>query len=83
MVIKKIFIKKQCYKLQDIGYKIEREVVYENYILGSVRAYMIVNNEFVIKMKSISTIGEKEINQLKRYLNIFNESSRFVINIRL
>ena len=32
-------------------------------------------------MKSISKIGEKEINQLKRYLNIFNKSSGFLINI--
>ena len=32
-------------------------------------------------MKSISKIGEKEINQLKRYLNIFNKCSGFLINI--
>ena len=42
---------------------------------------MIVNNEYIIEMKSISKIGEKEINQLKRYLNIFNKSSGFLINI--
>ena len=80
-----IYQKAICYKLQDIGYKIEREVVrdviYEKYILGSVRADMIVNNEYIIEMKSISKIGEKEINQLKRYLNIFNKSSGFLINI--
>ena len=55
---------KRHYKLQDIGYKIEREVVrdviYEKYILGSVRADMIVNNEYIIEMKSISKIGEKK-----------------------
>ena len=86
MIIKKISIKKAIrYKLQDIGYKIEREVVrdfiYEKYILGSVRADMIVNIEFTIEIKSISKIGEKEINQLKRYLDIFNKSSGFLINI--
>ena len=32
-------------------------------------------------MKSIIKIGEKEINQLKRYLSIFNKSSGFLINI--
>ena len=42
---------------------------------------MIVNNGFIIETKSISEIGEKEINQLKRYLNIFNKSSGFLINI--
>ena len=42
---------------------------------------MIVNNEFIIEMKSISEIGEKEINQSKRYLDIFNKSSGFLINI--
>ena len=49
--------------------------------MGSVRADMIINNEYIIEMKSISKIGEKEINQLKRYLNIFNKSSGFLINI--
>ena len=49
--------------------------------MGSVRADMIVDNEYIIEMKSISKIGEKEINQLKRYLNIFNKSSGFLINI--
>ena len=61
-----IYQKAICYKLQDIGCKIEREVVrdvvYEKYILGSVRADMIVNNEFIIEMRSISKIGEKQIN---------------------
>ena len=52
-----------------------------NIFLGSVSADMIVNNEFVIEMKSISKIGEKEIKQLKRYLNVFNMSSGFLINI--
>ena len=42
---------------------------------------MIVNNEFVIEMKSISKIGEKQINQLKRYLDIFDKSSGYLINI--
>ena len=82
---KNVYQKAICYKLQDIGYKMEREIVrddfYEKYILGSVRADMIVNNEYIIEMKSISKIGEKEINQLKRYLDIFNKSSGFLINI--
>ena len=69
----------------ECGYKIEREVVrdvvYEKYISGSVRADMIANKIFIIEMKSIGKIGEKEINQLKRYLNIFNKSSGFLINI--
>ena len=80
-----IYQKAIYYKLQDIGYKIDREVVrdviYEKYILGSVRADMIVNNEYIIEMKSISKIGEKEINQLKRYLNIFNKSSGFLVKL--
>ena len=53
---KKIFTKTQHvtnYTILDI--KIEREVlrdvVYEKYFLGSVRADIIVNNEYVIKMK--------------------------------
>ena len=67
-----IYQKAMCYKLQDVCCKIEREVVrdvvYEKYILGSIRADMIVNNEFVIEMKSISKIGEKRNKSIEKIL---------------
>ena len=80
-----IYQKALCYKLHDNGHKIEREVVrdivYESYILGSVRADIIIDNEYILEMKSISKIGEKEINQLKRYLDLFNMKVGYLINV--
>ena len=80
-----VYQKALCYKLQDNGHKVEREVVrdivYEKYILGSVRADIVIDNEYIIEMKSISKIGEKEINQLKRYLDLFNKDIGYLINV--
>ena len=59
----RVYQKALCYLLQDNGHKVERAVirniVYERYILGSVRADIIVDNEYIIEMKSRSKIGEK------------------------
>ena len=42
-----VYQKALCYKLQDNGHKVEREVVrdivYEKYILGSVRADIVID----------------------------------------
>ena len=80
-----VYQKALCYKLQDNGHKVEREVirdiVYEKYILGSVRADIIIDNEYIIEIKSISKIGEKEINQLKRHLDLFNKDIGYLINV--
>ena len=74
-----------CYELEGKGYKVQREVVkdivYDYYILGSVRADIIVNDQYIIEMKSISKITEKETNQLGRYLDIFNMQTGYLINI--
>ena len=80
-----IYQKALCYKLQEYNHKVEREVtrdiIYENYILGSVRVDILLDDKYIIEMKSISKIGEKEINQIKRYLDIFNKKSGFLINV--
>ena len=80
-----VYQKALCYKLQDNGHKVEREVVrdivYEKYILGSVRVDIVIDNEYIIEMKSISKIGEKEKNQLKRYLDLFNKDIGYLINV--
>ena len=65
-----------CYELESKGYKVQREVfydiLYDYYILGYIRADIIVNSEFIIEMKSIEKIKDKEINQVERYLfNIY------------
>ena len=42
---------------------------------------IIVNDQYIIEMKSISKITEKETNQLGRYLDIFNMQTGYLINI--
>ena len=41
-----------CYELENKGYKVQREVVkdilYDYYVLGSIRADIIIDNEFII-----------------------------------
>ena len=72
-----------CYELKEKGYKIQKEVVRdvlcEHHVLGYIRADIIVNNEYVIKVKSIEKI--KEINQVVGYLDLFNMKMGYIINI--
>ena len=52
-----------CYELESKAYEVQREVVkdivYDYYILGYVRADSIVENEYVIEVNSISKIWRK------------------------
>ena len=74
-----------CYELEGKGYKVQREVikdiVYEYFILGNIRADIIINDQYIIEMKSVTKITDKETNQLVRYLEIFNMQTGYLINI--
>ena len=74
-----------CYELENNGYKIQREVVkdiiYHYYVLGNVRADIVVDDKYIIEMKAISKVTEKEINQVKRYLELFNLMKGYIVNV--
>ena len=74
-----------CHELESNGYKIQREVVkdiiYDYYVLGNIRADIVVDDKYIIEMKAIPKVTEKEINQVKRYLELFNLMKGFIINI--
>ena len=71
-----------CYELESKGYKVQREVakdiLYDYIPLGYVRADVIVNNEYIIQMKSIEKIKDKEINQVEKYLDFFNMKTGYI-----
>ena len=53
-----------CYELESKGYKVQREVAkdifYDYKPLGYIRADIILNNEYVVEMKSIKNIKERK-----------------------
>ena len=70
--------------MKEKGYKIQKEVVrdvlYDYHVLGYIRPDIIVNNEYIIEMKSIDKIKDKEINQVERYLDLFNMKENRLYN---
>ena len=74
-----------CHELEGIGYKVQREVVtdilYDYYVLGSIRADIIIDDKYIIEMECLFKIGEQEIKQLQRYLDLFNIKQGSLINI--
>ena len=69
-----------CYELEGKGYKVQREVikdiVYEYFILGNIRADIIINDQYIIEMKSVTKITDKETNQLRKVLRNFQYANR-------
>ena len=70
-------------ELRKLGFIIQKEVNKEVLYLGED---MLVDKMYIIEFKVISKITEKEINQVKRYLNLFRNDgiiSGFIINVKL
>ena len=77
-------------ELRKLGFiiqkEVNKEVLYLGEEVGIVRIDMLVDKMYVLEFKVISKITEKEINQVKRYLNLFRNDgiiSGFIINVKL
>ena len=77
-------------ELRKLGFiiqkEVNKEVLYLGEEVGIVRIDMLVDKMYVLEFKAISKITEKEINQVKRYLNLFRNDgiiSGFIINVKL
>ena len=77
-------------ELRKLGFiiqkEVNKEVLYLGEEVGIVRIDMLVDKMYIIEFKAISKITEKEINQVKRYLNLFRNDgviSGFIINVKL
>lgn len=68
-------------RLANIMYERERviEIKFKNYVVGHIRADLIVNNEIVVELKVGSKIKEDHVDQCKRYMKQLNISKGMVI----
>ena len=73
-----------------LGFNVQKEtniaIFYRGEEVGTVRIDMLVDRKYLIEFKAISKITEKEINQVKRYLNILRGDGvvcGFIINVKL
>ena len=56
-------------------------VYFQKEYVGFNRIDLIVQENIIIEMKTISKITDKEINQLKRYMKLRNSNEGYLINI--
>ena len=74
-------------EIRKLGFKVEKEinksVMYLDQEVGIIRIDLIINDQIIIEMKTIPQLKEKERNQLKRYLKLFNVNEGYLINFRL
>ena len=74
-----------CYELRSNSHKVENEVninvMYGLIELGIVRADIIIDDEYIIEMKTNFKIKSKDEIQLKKYMKLLNKKIGFVINI--
>ena len=67
---------------KNIPYESERVVpiTYEGHVVGNIRLDLVINNETIIELKTVTTLREKEVTQLKNYMNITGLNSGLLIN---
>jgi GxxExxY protein len=57
------------------------EVLYDGEVIGKVRADLIVDDRVIVEMKAIMSIGRKEHNQVKRYMDLTGIKEAFIVNV--
>ena len=73
-----------------LGFNVQKEtniaIFYRGEEVGTVRIDMLVDRKYFIEFKAMSKITEKEINKVKRYLNLLRGDGvvcGFIINVKL
>lgn len=57
------------------------EVMYEGIEIGRVRPDLIIDNRIIVEMKAIMSIGKKEHNQVKRYMDLLGIKEAYIVNV--
>jgi GxxExxY protein len=74
-------------ELRNRGYKVELEVmkaiIYKGFNVGTLRLDMLIEDSYIVEFKAIQKVSEKEIKQIKNYLNVCNLNNGFLINVSL
>ena len=67
---------------QNVRYDTERivPIKYEGHVVGNSRLDLVVGDTTIVELKSVSALRQKEINQLRNYMNITGMDSGILIN---
>jgi GxxExxY protein len=57
------------------------EVIYDGIEIGRVRPDLIVDDIVIVEMKAIMSIGRKEHNQVKRYMDLTGIKEAYIVNV--
>jgi GxxExxY protein len=71
------------FKKRFINFESEKtlEVMYDGNVIGRVRPDLIVDDRVIVEMKAIMSIGRKEHNQVKRYMDLTGIKEAYIVNI--
>jgi GxxExxY protein len=76
-----------CYELEKLNHEVKKEVVirvmHEGHELGTVRADIVVDDEYIIEMKVKGKIKPETEVQLDKYMRLLGKKKGFIINIGL
>jgi GxxExxY protein len=76
-----------CYELEKHNHKVEKEVtirvMHEGHELGTIRADIVVDDEYIIEMKVKGKIKIETEVQLDKYMRLLGKKKGFIINIGL
>ena len=68
------------YNLHNYNSEVIIPIKYKENTVGTVRPDIILDNKYILELKSITSIKKKEINQLKVYLKHTDYKHGFIIN---
>jgi GxxExxY protein len=71
-----------CLRKAGVPYETERviPVTFMNHTLGNLRADLIVDNRFVVELKSVRALKDEHRTQTKAYLKLLGLSEAVLIN---
>lgn len=71
-----------CLRKAGVPYETERviPVTFMNHTLGNLRADLIVDNRFVVELKSVRSLKDEHRTQTKAYLKLLGLSEAVLIN---
>ena len=65
-----------------VRYDTERVVPirYEGHVVGNSRLDLVVNDDTIVELKSVNALRQKEVNQLRNYMNLTGIENGLLIN---
>jgi GxxExxY protein len=67
------------------GHKVDLEVnksiLYRGHNVGTVRLDMVIDDNFIVELKTLTTITKKEFTQLQQYMKISGIKNGCIINV--